>query len=259
MIEFVELIIFIFVFIFISFIVNLIYTKIRFKSNSKLLNMEEYLPSEEIQTLKQVFYLSMMTLFLINLIYAISFPSNEIYYFVLFDMILSLVAIVYIFNKDKSALYLIFGLIPYGTFSFFTENPDNYIFLILELVHILTLAYMIKYFYDSFKKFTSLHSLGHTILLLYGIIFFSFIWTSFVENVSLLDSFAMVSNAFTSNGYAILGSTIPGKLNSLFLVWSGYILSGVGTATLTVAILNRQYEKRLDKLEKMIHDLHDKK
>jgi hypothetical protein len=69
----------------------------------------------------------------------------------------------------------------------------------------------------------------------------------------------MVSNAFTSNGYAILGSTGIGKLNAIALVWGGYILSGVGTATLTAAILskhnqkhNEELNKRLDELESLI-------
>ena len=64
----------------------------------------------------------------------------------------------------------------------------------------------------------------------------------------------MVSNAFTSNGYAVLGSSILGKVNSLFLVWSGYLISGVGTATLTVALLTRHYNKRFDELEKLIKE-----
>jgi len=259
MIQLVEFIIWGTLFIFIMIITNFIYTKIRFKSNSRLLKTEEYLPSEEIQILKQVYFLLMMTLFLIDLIYEITFPMNEILDLVLFDGILCLVTIIYIFNKDKNSLYLIFGLIPFGTFCYFTSNPNHIILTILELVHIITLLYMIKYFYDLFKKYTRSYSLGYTILLLYSIIFLSFIWTTFVENVSLLDSLTMVSNAFTSNGYAILGSTVAGKLNSIFLVWSGYVLSSAGTATLTVAILKRQYEKRFDKLEKMIENLQDKK
>ena len=63
----------------------------------------------------------------------------------------------------------------------------------------------------------------------------------------------MVSNSFTSNGYAVLGSSVPGKINSIFLVWSGYLLSGVGTATLTAGILINHYKKKLreinDKLD----------
>ena len=70
-----------------------------------------------------------------------------------------------------------------------------------------------------------------------------------MEHVSPLDSIVMVSNAFTSNGYAILGKTGAGKLNSLFLIWAGFILSGVGTATLTVAIVMNQVNEKFDRLE----------
>ena len=72
----------------------------------------------------------------------------------------------------------------------------------------------------------------------------------------------MVSNAFTSNGYAILGDTPGGKINSIILVWSGYILSGAATATLTVAIFARHYhdrfnsyDEKLDEMKKMIEEL----
>jgi hypothetical protein len=45
-----------------------------------------------------------------------------------------------------------------------------------------------------------------------------------------------------------------GKLNSIFLVWSGYILSGAGTATLTAAIIIRHFNKKFNKLEEMIKE-----
>ena len=81
----------------------------------------------------------------------------------------------------------------------------------------------------------------------------------------MFDALLMVSNAFTSNGYAILGKSIGGKLNSLILVWSGYIISGAATATLTVAILLRHnnyqlenYEKKLDDLQSSLDELKEK-
>ena len=89
-------------------------------------------------------------------------------------------------------------------------------------------------------------------MLLFLIVFVSFFITIVVEGVSPIDSIAMVSNAFTSNGYAILGSTGFGKLNAIFLVWSGFILSGVGTATLTVAIVMSHVNDKFDHLEDLV-------
>ncbi len=129
----------------------------------------------------------------------------------------------------------------------------------IYIIHVLVYAYFIKVYFDKFRQYTETNGLGITIILLFVIIVVSFIVTIFAEGVEPLNSMVMVSNAFTSNGYAILGQTGIGKLNSLLLVWSGYILSGAGTATLTAAILmkhNHKREKelneRLDKLESLI-------
>ena len=88
--------------------------------------------------------------------------------------------------------------------------------------------------------------------MLFAIISISFINTIIVENTGPLNAMVMVSNAFTSNGYAVLGSSSLGKLNSILLVWGGYIISGAGTATLTAAIIIKHFNKRIDKLEEMI-------
>mgnify|MGYP006974612867 CR=1 FL=1 len=50
----------------------------------------------------------------------------------------------------------------------------------------------------------------------------------------------------------VLGNSILGKINSIFLVWGGYIISGAGTATLTAAILLKHFNKRVEELEKLI-------
>ena len=65
----------------------------------------------------------------------------------------------------------------------------------------------------------------------------------------------MVSNAFTSNGYAILGETTGGKINSIFLVWSGYVLSGAATATLTAGILVRRFKGRLEEYDSKFDEM----
>ena len=93
-----------------------------------------------------------------------------------------------------------------------------------------------------------------TIVILFALIFISFIITQIVEGVNPLDSLVMVSNAFTSNGYAVLGTSMPGKLNAIVLVWGGYILSGVGTATLTAAILIKHFNHRFEEMEELIRN-----
>ena len=49
-------------------------------------------------------------------------------------------------------------------------------------------------------------------------------------------------------------NTIPGKMNAIFLVWSGYILSGVGTATLTAALIIKHYDKKIVELRNDIKE-----
>ena len=117
-------------------------------------------------------------------------------------------------------------LIPYEAIGFLVFN-EPIIFLPIYIVHIIIYAYLIKVYFNKFWKYTETNSLGITIILLFTIIFISFISTSIVESVDPLNSMVMVSNAFTSNGYAILGKSSVGKLNSLVLVWGGYVISGV--------------------------------
>lgn len=253
-----EISIFLAIFLILGIIVlffKYIIKTLRSKSHMRIFNMEEYLPREEIQTLKQVFYLVMITLFLVDIFYQLTFNGNDLVSFTIYDICLCIVTIsIFRLNNVKSYI-LAFVLLPFASMNFLFFNQISIIFIPLDILHFFALVYMLIYFYNKFMKYTKSNGLGFTILLLFSIIFFSFIWTSFVEHVNLLDSLVMVSNAFTSNGYAVLGNTMLGKINAIFLVWSGYVLSGVGTATLTVAILTRHYNKRFDELEELIKDL----
>ena len=216
-------------------------------TNNRLLNPTEYMPKEEVETLKQVSYLIVLFLIFIFFLYSI-IPMANIEFF----SILEIIFMVYIaLNQDytdwKSKLFFFF-IIPYGSMThliFIRETIS-----ILDIFHTIILIYFMKVYYDKFRKYTETNGLGITILLLFSIIFISFIFTMIVEGASPIDSIAMVSNAFTSNGYAVLGSTLGGKLNSILLVWSGYILSGVGTATMTVALLSKHFNKRIKENEK---------
>jgi hypothetical protein len=225
--------------------------KIKGKSY-KILNPQEYIPEEEIHSLKQMFYLIMMGLFFINIMYSMTFVETEVPYIAIFDIALSLFLAV---TLDKSSIknkILILVLVPYGSMTFFLYGHS--LIGLLDLIHVPVFIYFIKVYFDKFKEYTESNSLGIAIILLFTIVFISFIFTQIVETENPLDSLVMVSNAFTSNGYSVLGTTIPGKLNSLVLVWSGYILSGVGTATLTAALLIKHFNKKFEKLEKMIEE-----
>ena len=101
-------------------------------------------------------------------------------------------------------------------------------------------------------QYTENNGLGITITLLFSIILVSFLFTILVENVSPMDSITMVSNAFTSNSFEASGKSMLGKFNSLFLAWGGFILSGVGTATLAVSMIKGRVDRQFDDIENLI-------
>ena len=243
----IEIIIFLILMAIVGFIIDKISN-----SSYKLLNPREYLPEEEVHSLRQIYYLIMMGLFFINIIYSLTFVGNDLISFAIFDIALSL----YIACKlDKGPLknkILIFLLIPYGSLTFILFQ--NSLVGMMDIIHIPVFIYFIKLYYDKFREYTESNGLGITIILLFVIVFVSFLATQVVENVNPLDSLVMVSNAFTSNGYAVLGSSIIGKINAIILVWGGYVLSGVATATLSAAILTRHFNKKFDELEKLIKE-----
>jgi hypothetical protein len=144
-------------------------------------------------------------------------------------------------------------------------NPMMYyVSMVFIVFHLIGFAYVIKVYISKFNQYTESNGLGISILLLIGIVFFSFILTPLTEGVDLLDALVMVSNAFTSNGYAVLGTSSLGKINSVILVWGGYILSGVGTATLATALISKHFHRKfedmnekMDQLQKSIDALND--
>ena len=230
-----------------------IYKKLK-DSKSRLFNPLEYFPEEEVQTLRQVFYLVMMLIFFVFILYIIVVPGND---FVGVAVVQLLVSLYIAFTLDYSSWknkILFFLLIPYESIALIVFN-EAIVLLPIYAIHVLVYAYLIKVYYGKFRHYTETNSLGITIILLFSMIFVSFVVTCFAENVDPLSSLVMVSNAFTSNGYAILGNTGIGKLTAIFLVWGGYTISGVGTATLTVAILSRHYKKRENELNKRLDEL----
>lgn len=224
-------------------------------SSYRYLNPEEFLPVDEIHTLKQIFYLIMMALCFANVFYSfitVDINYSYIYYFIIFDVVLSLYIAITMDKSTWKNRILVLLLVPYGSLTFLMSGFS--LASVLDFIHLPIFIYFVKYYFDRFMEYTDSNGLGVAIILLFAIIFFSFLATQITEHVNPLDSLVMVSNAFTSNGYAVLGHSIPGKINSLFLVWGGYIISGAGTATLTAAILIRQFNKRFRELEKLLNE-----
>lgn len=247
----IEIIIFLALTLIGMFIVNIVSD-----SNSRVLNLEEYMPKDEIHTLTQIFYLLLMSACFINVMYTLIYINVDTVYFAILDLTLSLYIAVTIDKSTTVRKLMILLLVPYGALSYLLFN--NALVGFLDLIHILIFVYFIKYYYDKFMEYTQSNGLGITVILLFIIIFVSFIVTSIVENGNPLDAIVMVTNAFTSNGYAVLGNSDAGKINSLMLAWSGFIISSVGTATLTAAMLSRRYNRKFKDYDDKLDELNNK-
>ena len=252
MISFFQLLIVIGIFIGLAYASKNIANRLEFNrfKNSKFSNPLEYFPSEEILSLKQVYYLIMILIFIIIILY-MTFDWTDGSYLILgLDIIISTYLAIKISKdsfKDKIILFL---LIPFGSITkiLFGES----MLILLDLPHIFGYLYFIKVYYRKFVQYTENNGLGITIMLLFAIIFVSFLFTILAEKVSPMDSITMVSNAFTSNSFDASGKVISGKLNSLVLAWSGFILSGVGTATLAVSMVLEYVNGQFDDIKDLI-------
>lgn len=221
----------------------------RFKK-SRLSNPLEYFPSEAVFLLKQVFYLAVIMVIIIICLY-LTFDWNEGFYFIyLLDIVVSIYLALKMDKDSRKDKVLLFLLIPFGSITALLFGEG--IVVLLDLTHIIGYLYFIKVYFRKFVDYTENNGLGVTIILLFAIILISFLFTILVENVSPMDSMTMVSNAFTSNSFDASGKNIIGKLNSLVLAWSGFILSGVGTATLAVSIVNNYVDRQFSEMKEFV-------
>ena len=246
-----ELLAVIIVFLALTLLGKFIYNVLKNRFGDSL-NMNELLPEDEVHTLKQVFYLILMGLCIVNIFYSLTGGERELYYLVIFDIALSLYfAITLDMSSGKNKVIWLL-LIPYGSLAY--SLFDLSLVMLVAIIHVLVFIYFGKLNLDKFMEYTKSNGLGVTIILLFVIIFVGFFVTQYSEGVNALDSLLIVSNQFTGNGYSVFGDTILGKLNSLLLVWGGYILSGVGAATLTGALLIRHFRKEFAELKKLIDE-----
>ncbi len=240
------------VFAVLVFAVRFSYDKIKnisYFKTSRFFNPSEYLPQEEILSIRQVYYLIMIVILVMNILY-VAIGWRDSVNLLIFDVIVSIYLAVRVERDSFKNMLILFCLIPFGSLSYLIFSQTALVGI--DILHVIAYLYFIKQYYGKFVKYTEDNSLGITIMLLFLMVFISFFVTIIVEDVTPINSLVMVSNAFTSNGYAVLGNTGLGKLNALFLVWAGFILSTVGTATLTVAIVMRHVNEKFDHLEDLV-------
>ena len=219
-------------------------------ADSKFSDPQEYLPSEEVLVLKQVFYLIMILVFVMICLY-LMFDWNESLYFIYgLDIVVSLYLSINMGNDSLKERIILFLLVPFGSIVGILFQDS--IIVLFDLLHMIGYIYFMKVYYRKFVAYTENNELGITIILLFTIILISFLFTILVEGVSPMDSMTMVSNAFTSNSFDASGKNIIGKINSLVLAWTGFILSGVGTATLAASIVNRYVTRQFDELKELV-------
>ena len=223
-----------------------------------LMDPHEYFPKEEILTLKQVLYLILILgiyLCIINFFFDRFFDVSQDLFLInsLIDIIVSIIIVVGFYKCSTRSRVISIFLMPLASISALVFGST--ILGYWDFIRIPTLLFMVIYLYHKFLEFTDENQLGKLILILISIVFTCLVLTILLENQTPINALGMVSNAFTSNGYAVLGGTTGGVLTSTFLVWSGYIISGVATATLAAEIVHRNSKKKFEKLEEKIDNL----
>lgn len=232
-----------------KFIVNNVELKSSIK-NSRFLNPLEYFPSEKLPSLNQLTYLIMILVFIMICLYIGFGWQKGLIFISILDILISIYLAINTGMDSLKGKIILFLLIPFGSISRLVFGES--IIVLLDLLHIIAYLYFIQFYYRKFLEYTESNGLGIAIMLLFSIILVSFLFTIIVEGVSPLDSMTMVSNAFTSNSFEASGNTTIGKLNSLVLAWGGFLLSGVGTATLSVSLVLEYVNRQFDEVEELI-------
>lgn len=186
-----------------------------------------------------------MALCVVKIFYSLMGSGNDIFYFAIFDIALSLYFAITLDMSTWKNRVIWLLLIPYGSLVYPLFGLSLVIFA--DFLHAFLFIYFAKINLDKFVEYTNSNALGITIIILFAVIFAGFFIKQYSEGVNALDSLVIVSNQFTGNGYSVFGDSISGKLNSLVLAWSGFILSGVGTATLAASLVNGYVSRRLVK------------
>jgi hypothetical protein len=217
-----------------------------------IFNLKEFFPQEELLTFKQLYYLLLILViyfcimnFFINTLYP---PNGEL---LMINSIIDIILSVYITlnfydGSTKRKIVSIF-IMPLASISYllFGGSLIGY----WDFIRIPALLYLVVHYYNKFLAHTKKNHLDKLILVLVTVIYFSLILTLILEDKNPINAFAMVSNSFTSNSYVASGKSGVAVLLSAFVGWSGYIISGIATASLAAAIILRNSREKFEKME----------
>ena len=153
----------------------------RNKRDNRLFKASEYIPEEEFHSIKQVYYLSIMTLALINILIIIVLGVDDTSYLVLFEIFISIILIEGMPRESLKDKIILVTLIPFSSMMFILTDME--VVFYLDLVRIFGLFYASMYYYRCFKDYTETNSLGITTLLLFAIIFVSLFFTTATVNI----------------------------------------------------------------------------
>lgn len=237
------------IFVLLVYIVKFTLDKIKsssFIKNSRFSNPLEYFPSEALFYLEQIFYVAMILIVVLIILYQIFNWTEGSGFIIALDIIISIYICIIRSWDSLSDKVLLFLLIP---FSSITEIVFGNAYSLFNLFHILGYLYFIQFYYREFLKHTQSKGLGLSLIVTFSILLISFLFTILAEGVSPMDSMTMVTNAFTSNSFDASGKIMAGKINSLVLAWGGFILSIIGTATLSVSIIMKYVSSEFEDIK----------
>ena len=167
-----EFVVEIVVFLILMVVCRFIFDKLE-NSSYKLLNPREYLPEEEVHSLRQMSFLIMMALLFISVLYNLVYIGKDLLSFVIFDILISIYIATKLDKRTWKNRILLILLIPYGSLTYFLFGKSLVGYI--ALIHIPVFIYFIKVYYDKFREYTESNGLGIAIILLFTIIFVSFL------------------------------------------------------------------------------------
>ena len=102
------------IFLILTVLGKVIYHTLKNKYGNSM-NINKLLPADEVHTLIQVFYLIVMALCVVNIFYSLMGTQNDIYYFAIFDIALSLYFAITLDMSSWKNRVIWLLLIPYGS------------------------------------------------------------------------------------------------------------------------------------------------